>query len=110
MGDRCVLGATRDLTEAGLLSRGTQLVLVANGRRDVAHATLTDAGEILWQGRAYRSPSDMAFAPLLGVTKFNGWAYWHVELPTGRASLADVRAKLLSSAADSESQEEMRAN
>ncbi len=67
----------RDLIDAGLLSPGTELVLVAKERRDVAHATLTDAGEILWQGRTHRSPSDMVFAPLLGVTKFNGWAYWH---------------------------------
>ncbi len=84
----------QDLLAAGLLPPGTPLVLVARGRREVARATLGPAGEIVWEGTAYRSPSDLVFAPLLDVTKFNGWAYWHAELPEGRRSLAEVRARL----------------
>ena len=88
-------GATlRDLLDAGLLRPGTQLVLVARGRREAARATLAPSGEIEWEGRSYRSPSDLAFAPLLGVTKFNGWEYWHAELPHGREPLAAVRARM----------------
>lgn len=84
----------RDLIGAGFLQPGTTLVLVARGRRVVERAELTAAGEIAWQGRVYRSPSDDAFAPALGVTKFNGWQYWHAELPQGRESLAHIRARL----------------
>jgi hypothetical protein len=84
----------RDLIEAGLLTPGTELVLVARGQREVARATLSATGEIVWQGKTYRSPSDLTFAPLLGVTKFNGWQYWHAELATGRAPLAAVRDRL----------------
>ena len=54
----------------------------------------------MWQGRTYRSPSDLAFAPLLGVTKFNGWAYWRADLPDGRQTLAAVRASFLGSRDD----------
>ncbi len=83
----------RDLIAAGFLQAETALVLVGRGRRDAARAELTAAGEIAWQGRVYRSPSDEAFAPLLGVTRFNGWLYWHAETPQGRELLAHVRAR-----------------
>lgn len=85
----------RDLLDTGLLTPTTALVLVAKGNRDVARAALNAAGEIVWHGTPYRSPSDKAFAPLLGVSNFNGWEYWQAELPEGRATLAEVRARLL---------------
>lgn len=84
-----------DLVCAGLLQAGATLVLVAKGNREVARAILGEEGEIVWDGKAYRSPSDDAFAPLLGVTKFNGWAYWHAELPDGLVPLSDIRVKLI---------------
>ena len=85
----------RQLLDGRWLEPGTALVLVAKGRRDVATGTLSLLGEIIWQGQSYRSPSDRAFAPLLGLTHFNGWTHWFAELPHGRESLADVRAKML---------------
>ena len=92
----------RDLIEAGYLRAGTGLVLIAAGRREVARATLTVAGEIEWQGRTYRSPSDRAFGPAFGRMTFNGWAHWHAELPEGRASLAEVRARMQEAAGSPE--------
>ena len=85
----------RQLIDGGWIEPGTYLVLVAKGRRDVATATLNSFGEIVWQGNTYRSPTDRAFAPLLNLTHFNGWTHWFAELPEGRESLAEVRAKML---------------
>ena len=92
----------RDLIDAGALKEGTGLVLVARGKQEVAHATLTAAGEIAWNGDRFRSPSDLVFAPLLGVTKFNGWQYWHADLPGGRETLASVRARVMGGGEENE--------
>jgi len=85
----------RQLLDGGWLEPGTTLVLVGKGKRDVATGTLSPLGEIMWQGEDYRSPSDRAFAPLLPSTHFNGWTHWFAELPHGRESLADIRARML---------------
>ena len=85
----------RQLVDGGWIEPGTSLVLVAKGKREVATATLNSLGEIVWQDNDFRSPSDRAFAPLLNLTHFNGWTHWFAELPRGRESLADVRAKML---------------
>ncbi len=90
----------RDLIDAGLLQAGTNMVLVGPGRREVARAKLTAAGEISWDGRAYRSPSDKAFCRLLGRSAVNGWTHWHAELPEGRVPIAEVRARLAPSQGD----------
>jgi len=84
----------RDLVDAGLLPAGTKLVLAGAGKREVARAELTAAGEIAWDGRTYRSPSDEAFCRLLGRSAMNGWTHWHAELPEGRVPIAVVRARL----------------
>jgi hypothetical protein len=80
-----------ELVEAGLLHPGEGLVL-ATSTRDVAKATLSPSGEIVWDGRVYASPSDRTFASLMGRQSLNGWTSWFVERPTGRQSLAQVRS------------------
>ncbi len=82
-----------DLLKAGLLQAEERLVL-ATTKRDVATARLSSSGEIIWQENSYTTPSDRAFAALLGRQSLNGWTAWFVERPEGRASLADVRARL----------------
>jgi len=84
----------RDLIDAGVLQAGTTLVFVAQGGREAAKAGLTPAGEIEWQGQTFRSPSDRAFGSLIGRMTFNGWTHWHADLPEGRESLADIRARM----------------
>lgn len=85
----------RDLINAGLLTPGTELILKA-GQREVATATLSTEGEIVWNGISYRSPSDKAFARLLGPTRttLNGWTHWVAVLQTGHVRLSDLREKL----------------
>lgn len=94
----------RDLVDAGLLLAETSLVLVGAGRREVARAKLTQFGEIAWDGKTYHSPSDKAFCRLLGRSAMNGWSHWHVELPTGRVPIAEVRARLIAGDGDNEQQ------
>lgn len=88
----------RDLLATGALREGTPLVLLARGNREVARAALAFSGEIIWEGRNYRSPSDRTFASLLGVTSFNGWEYWHAELPERREPLAMIRDRVAGTA------------
>jgi hypothetical protein len=84
----------RDLIAAQLLRPHTRLVL-SSGSRDVATATLTESGELLWQDKSYRSLSDRVFADLLGRRSVNGWTSWYAELPTGRVMLTTLRETLL---------------
>ena len=85
-----------DLIAAGLVTPGTELILKA-GQRELATATLSANGEIVWNGIPYRSPSDKAFAQLLSPTRttLNGWTHWSAVLPTGQARLSDLREQLL---------------
>ena len=83
----------RDLLDAGLLEPGERLIL-ATGGREAATVRVTASGELSWQDRTYRSPSDRAFAALLGRQSLNGWTAWYVERPQGRRSLADLRTTL----------------
>jgi hypothetical protein len=94
--------SVRDLVEAGLLHAGETLVL-ATSTKDMATARLSPNGEIIWEGRAYASPSDRAFAALMGRQSLNGWTSWFVERPTGRLSLAEIRSLLQPSGNISES-------
>ncbi|MDQ3695610.1 MAG: DUF5655 domain-containing protein [Chloroflexota bacterium] len=80
----------RELLDAGFLEAGTQLLLLGNGNREIARATLNQAGEIEWQGNRYRSPSNRDFTRLLGRT-FNGWTHWFADLPHGKESLHAIR-------------------
>lgn len=83
-----------DLVRNGVLVPGTPIVFVGQGK-DLAQAQVNDRGEIVWQGRAYRTLSDRAFAALLGPGResVNGWTQWYAELPVGRVLMADLRAK-----------------
>jgi hypothetical protein len=87
----------RDLMTAGLLKPNTPLILTS-GLRDVATATLTESGAILWQGKTYRSLSDRNFAHLLGRRSLNGWTSWYADLPTGRVMLTTLREVILQKA------------
>ncbi len=85
-----------EMVRAGVIEPGTSLVFTA-GSRDLARATLSETGEIIWEGRAYRFLSDRTFAQLLNPTRtsVNGWTHWVAELPAGRRSLAEIRADLI---------------
>ncbi len=84
----------RDLIDAGYLQSGRELTLVGPGGREVTRARLRESGEIEWQGRPYRSPSDKAFAALLGRQSLNGWAHWRTGHQEGAEFLADIRARM----------------
>lgn len=84
-----------DLISSRLLAPGTQIVLVGNGNRDIARAEITQSGEILWNGRRYRSLSDRVFSPLLGRKSFNGWTHWFAEFPGRREQLSHIRDRYL---------------
>ena len=86
----------RDLLDAGVLEPETPLIFTA-GSRELARATLTATGEIMWEGQPYRSLSDKTFARLLAPTRdtVNGWTHWMAELPSGRQSLAKLRAEYM---------------
>ncbi len=85
-----------DLIKAGVVKSGTSLVFTS-GPRDLARAILSETGQIIWEGQTYQFLSDKAFARLLGPTRtsVNGWTHWVAELPTGRRSLADLRADVM---------------
>ncbi|MGI8474797.1 MAG: hypothetical protein ACR2OO_00210 [Thermomicrobiales bacterium] len=86
-----------DLVAAGAVSQETQLVLLGNGRRELARASVDDEGFIVWEGRRFRTPSDRTFGALLGrgSSNFNGWSQWHVAESGRFRSLADVRQEYL---------------
>lgn len=86
-------GTLRDLLDAGLVKAGTTLELEGRGREVVAKARLTEDGEIEWNGKAYRSPSDPAFAAHLGRARFNGWERWYAVTAQGREQLLSIRAR-----------------
>jgi hypothetical protein len=75
---------------AGLLKEGAQLILSKSGR-DIARATLSPAGGIVFEGKEYKSLSDRVFAHLFGYQSLNGWTSWYVVNATGRTMLAEVR-------------------
>ncbi len=83
-----------ELLRANIVHPGTALVLMARGQ-DIAMAELNATGEIVYQGRGYRTPSHPDFARLQGRQASNGWASWYAVLPEGRRSLADLREHLL---------------
>lgn len=92
------LGITlRNLVDGGLLPANTELLLIGRGGSEVARARLTAAGDIHYNGTSYRSPSDKAFARLLGRVSTNGWNDWHANLPHGREPLSRIRTRLLES-------------
>jgi predicted type IV restriction endonuclease len=84
----------RDLIDARLVQAGERLVLMRGGMA-AANATLATDGSIEWQGRHYATPSDIAFARLLGRQSLNGWTEWYVDRPNGRQSLASIRSEFL---------------
>lgn len=82
-----------DLLEAGLLQAGEPLLL-RTSTKDLTTAAVAPNGDIIWQEKAYPTPSDRAFAALMGRQSLNGWTAWFVERPDGRKSLADLRSQL----------------
>lgn len=92
----------RDLVDEGLVLAGAPLVLIGKAGREVAHAHLNDSGEIVWNGRAYQSPSDKAFASVLGRQSLNGWTTWCVALPEGQTPLSTIRERFKESAQEHE--------
>jgi hypothetical protein len=84
----------RELVDAGLLPPGTRLVL-GTKHQDITTAAVNEVGAIVHGGTHYWSPSDKAFAQLMGRQSLNGWTDWKAELPSGRVSLAELRDRLL---------------
>ena len=86
-----------DLLESGLLVPDAQLVL-KTGTREVAEARLTSEGQIDLDGATYDTPSNAAFARLLGPTRtsLNGWRHWYVRLPGEDILLDDYRQRFRS--------------
>jgi hypothetical protein len=90
-----------DLIDAGVLPSNAQLSLM-KGKQSIASATLSPSGEIVYHGRAHRSPSDKAFVALMGGQSMNGWQHWHAEFSEGRVSLMDLRLRLNDSTTDAQ--------
>jgi hypothetical protein len=91
-----------DLIVAHLLRPGQELVLIGPGQRVAAKATINADGQIDWQGKRFRSPSDRAFGALLGrrTTNLNGWTHWHANLDGELVPLATLRQRLMSRGED----------
>lgn len=87
------------LVNQGAIAPNSELVLLGNGRVELARAVIDHEGVIVWNGQRYRSPSDRAFGALFGRTtsQFNGWSSWHVQGASGSRSLFDVRQNYLNS-------------
>lgn len=89
-------GTVRDLLAAGLLSAGADLVATRSGK--TRQASVNAAGQILFDGVAYDSPSKAA-TTALGLTSSNGWTTWHVGSALG-PTLDHLRAQLLEISSD----------
>lgn len=83
-------GTVPDLVAEGLLRAGASLYLSQGGKS--ATAQVTTAGELVYGGVAYASPSKAA-ATALGMKSSNGWNTWHVGSIDG-PTLGDLRARL----------------
>jgi hypothetical protein len=79
-----------DLLAAGLLSAGTVLTFERSGKK--AEAAVTVDGQLVVDGKAYRSPSTAA-AAALGLKAANGWVSWRLDGGTG-PTLAALRAQV----------------
>ncbi len=86
----------KQLVDSGILPTGTRLIFVGRGVA-LARAEVDSAGEIVWQGKAYRTLSDRAFSALLGPGRVsvNGWTQWYAELPAGQVQLSELRSAYL---------------
>lgn len=78
-----------DLIDAGLIDIGTQLVST-NGAWP-ATAQVVAGGDIETGGKTYPTPSAASAAIKGGAS--NGWAFWAIETPTGKVTLATLRAR-----------------
>ena len=79
-----------DLLAAGLLQPDTRLV--STYASAAADATVNEDGTITWDGRTYATPSAAGCAVRDGRAT-NGWAFWAIETPTGKVTLATLRAR-----------------
>jgi len=83
----------KQLVDAGGLAPGP--VVSTNGAWP-ATAEITAEGWVLLNGKKYDNPSAAAGAVKGGAA--NGWDFWAVETPTGKVSLATLRARHLEKA------------
>lgn len=81
----------KQLLDAGLLTAGETLTST-NGVWPGTAVLLSD-GAVEWNGARYPTPSSAAVAVKGGPT--NGWDFWAVDRPTGRVTLATLRARWL---------------
>src|SRR5690606_24749331 len=79
-----------DLINAGLIAPGTRLV--STYASAAADATVNNDGTITWDDATYATPSAAGCAVREGRAT-NGWAFWAIETPTGRVTLATLRAR-----------------
>lgn len=82
--------ALADLIGAGLLDAGTRLVSVNTVWP--ASSVVTTAGGIEMDGKNYPTPS-AAGSAVKGGAPVNGWDFWAVEEPSGKTTLATLRAR-----------------
>ena len=76
-----------NLVETGLVPPGTTLTDAKGRYRATVRADGTlDAGEAALQGSIHR-----VGAALQGAASCNGWTFWHVETPQGRACIDGLR-------------------
>jgi hypothetical protein len=80
----------KQLIDAGAVQPGP--VVSTNGAWP-ATAEVTADGRVRWQGKVYDNPSGAACAVKGGAA--NGWDFWAFETPTGKVSLATLRARHL---------------
>jgi predicted CopG family antitoxin len=84
------------VSKGGTIPHGSELRMNYKGRE--YHAVVDD-GKIIWDGKAFSSPSEAAVAVIQSTgqdqTRANGWDYWKVKTPeSGEWRLADeVREK-----------------
>ena len=79
-----------DLLESGQLQPNARLV--STYATAAADATVNPDGTITWDGRTFATPSAAGCAVRDGRAT-NGWAFWAIETPTGKVTLATLRAR-----------------
>lgn len=79
------------VSKGGTIPHGSELRMNYKGRE--YHAVVDD-GKIIWDGKAFSSPSEAAVGVIQSTgqdqTRANGWDYWKVKTPeSGEWRLAD---------------------
>ena len=87
----------RQLVDAGMIRRGSELVGAHSGQEHTA--LVTAEGRILVGDTEFDAPSPAAMAAL-DRRSWNGWAWWRVKTPGGTRPLSRIRQDFIEQSGD----------